>query len=134
MLVLAGLVLAGDARPASHSYTVEASFRAGGDARSFRLVEPAGVILLYRLSAPAGADVRASVQLPSVTVPLLIGTKRTGPSGACTRSGRAVVCTVGEEWCPMPAGTWRVRMRKRSGPAGPVRLTFRVGPPPPGHA
>jgi hypothetical protein len=67
-------------------------------------------------------------------VPLLIGTERTGPSGACKRSGRRVVCTVGEEWCPMPAGTWRVRIRKRSGPAGAVKLTFRVGRPPPGHA
>ena len=133
-LVLAALVLVGDARPASRSYSVAATFGAGRETRSFRLDKPDGVILLYRLSAPAGADVRTSVQLPGVTVPLLIFTGRTAPRGACRRSGARVVCTVGEEWCPVPAGTWRVRIQKRAGPAGPVKLTFRVGAPPPGRA
>jgi hypothetical protein len=41
-----------------------------------------------------------------------------------------MVCTVGEEWCPMPAGTGRVRLRKLAGSAGNVTLVLRVGRPP----
>jgi hypothetical protein len=105
----------------------------GRDVRSFSLHEPSGVILLYRISAPRGADVRASVRLPRITVPLRIATRPNGPSSACTTRASHVTCTVGEEWCPMPAGTWEVRLEKRAGPAGEVTLTFRVGPPPGGR-
>ena len=101
-------------------------FDRGRQSLSFRLHEPAGTIRLYRLVAPRGARVRASAQLPRITVPLRIA----APSNACTNLGRRVSCTVGEEGCPMPMGTWRFLVEKRAGPAGEVTLTFRVG----GHA
>lgn len=108
-----------------HSATIR--FGQGRQAVDFALREPAGVILLYRISAPAGTTVVGTAQLPATTVPLLIRTSRTGPSSSCGRHGGRVVCTVGEEGCPMPEGTWRVRLRKLAGPAGAVTLWFRVG-------
>lgn len=110
-----------------HSATVR--FGTGRQAVGFALREPAGVILLYRISAPAGTRVEGTTQLPATTVPLLIRTSRTGPNSSCSRHGRRVVCTVGEEGCPMPAGTWRVHLRKLAGPAGAVTIWFRVGDP-----
>jgi hypothetical protein len=107
-------------------------FRAGRRSLSFRLREPAGVILLYRISAPVHVQVRGFVQVPAVTVPLRIATRRIGPSSSCTNDGARVVCTVGEEWCPMPAATWSFHVDKLNGPASEVRLSFRVGPPPSG--
>jgi hypothetical protein len=95
---------------------------------SFHLHEPAGVILLYRVSAPRGSDIRASAQLPGVTVPLLITTAAIDES--CTERGLRVICTVGVEGCPLPAGTWRFRVEKLDGPAGNVKLWFQVGDPP----
>ncbi|HEY3763536.1 MAG TPA: hypothetical protein VGL44_00135, partial [Gaiellales bacterium] len=75
-----------------------------------RLREPAGAIRLYRLSLPAGARVRATVQLrPDVTGPLEIRSVPFAPSSACVPRRMRTVCTVGEEACPMPAGVWRVR-------------------------
>jgi len=99
------------------------------EAEALAVHESAGVIVLYRISAPAGTRVEGTTQLPATTVPLLIRTSRTGPSRSCGRHGRRVVCTVGEEGCPMPEGTWRVHLRKRSGPAGAVTIWFRVGDP-----
>ena len=110
-----------------HSATVR--FGEGRQAVDFALREPAGVIVLYRISAPAGTRVEGTTQLPHLTVPLLIRTSRTGPSSSCSRHGRRVVCTVGEEGCPMPEGTWRVHLRKLAGPAGAVTIWFRVGDP-----
>ncbi len=110
-----------------HSATVR--FGEGRQSVGFALHEPAGMILLYRLSAPAGTRVEGTTQLPNTTVPLLIRTSRTGPSSSCGRHGRRVVCTVGEEGCPMPEGTWRVHLRKLAGPAGAVTIWFRVGDP-----
>ena len=85
------------------------------------------MILLYRISAHMGTRVEGTTQLPNTTVPLVIRTSRTGPSSSCGRHGRRVVCTVGEEGCPMPEGTWRVHLRKLAGPAGAVTIWFRVG-------
>lgn len=51
-------------------------------------------------------------------------------SSACAHRGFRVICTVGEEACPMPSGIWVVTLRKLSGPAGVVKLRFRVGSPP----
>jgi hypothetical protein len=114
-------------RLSRHSATVR--FGEGRQAVDFALHEPAGAIVLYRISAPVGTRVRGTTQLPATTVPLLIRTSRTGPSSSCGRHGRRVVCTVGEEGCPMPEGTWRVHLRKLSGPAGAVTIWFRVGDP-----
>ena len=110
-----------------HSATVR--FGTGRQTVDFAMREPAGVILLYRISAPMGTRVEGTTQLPNTTVPLLIRTSRTGPSSSCGRHGRRVVCTVGEEGCPMPEGTWRVHLRKLAGPAGAVTIWFRVGDP-----
>ena len=66
---------------APHSATVW--FGAGRQSVGFALHEPAGVILLYRISAPAGTRVEGTTQLPRLTVPLLIRTSRTGPSSSC---------------------------------------------------
>ena len=121
-------------RAVSNSATVQQSatvhFDAGRHSVSLRLREPAGVILLYRLSVPRGATVRASTQLPHITVPLRIATAPAGPSSACTNVASRVACTVGEEWCPMPAGTWHVRIEKLGGPPGDVTVWFRIGKPP----
>jgi hypothetical protein len=105
-------------------------FGAGRHARSFRMAEPAGVILRYRISAPAGARVLGWAQVPGLTVPLEIRTVAAGPSSACSRRGGRVTCTQGEEWCPMPRRTWRLRLLKVAGPAGDVVLRFLVGAPP----
>jgi hypothetical protein len=127
LLSAAALALPGEARPASHAYSVAASFGAGAETKTFALEEPAGVILLYRLSAPAGTEVAATVQWLHVTVPLRIATDS---PGACSTAAGRTTCTVGEEWCPMNATTWRVRIEKRAGPPGEIRLWFRVGTPP----
>jgi hypothetical protein len=107
--------------------TVVAQFRAGRHARSFTLREPAGVILRYRISAPAGSKVRAWAQVPHLTVPLEIRTSPAGPSSSCARHGSRVVCTQQEEWCPMPQRMWHVRVLKLTGRAGSVVVRFRVG-------
>ena len=127
LLLAAALAVPGDARPGSHPYSVAALFGAGRETRTFRLEEPAGVILLYRLSTPAGAKVAATVQWPHVTVPLRIATDS---PGVCSTAGGRTTCTVGEEWCPMNPATWHVRIEKRVGPAGEIKLWFRVGRPP----
>jgi hypothetical protein len=112
----------------AHSVTVR--FGDGRRSASFRLREPEGVILRYRLRAPVGTRIHGVTQLPSVSAPLSIDIAGTRPSSTCDRRGQTVACTVGEEWCPMPAGTWRIRLRKLAGPAGNVTLVFRVGAPP----
>jgi hypothetical protein len=118
------------ARLAAHSVTVR--FGEGRGSASFRLREPDGVILLYRLRAPIGTNVRGVTRLPSVSAGLSIATTELGPSSSCRHDAGTTICTVGEEWCPMPAGTWHVRLRKLAGPAGNVTLVFRVGQPPRG--
>jgi hypothetical protein len=111
-----------------HSATIH--FQAGHQTASFRLAEPQGDILLYRISAPAGLTLRGFAQLPSITVPLLISTSPVGPNIGCSASGDRVVCTAGEEWCPMPEGAWHFRLVKTGGPPGDVTLTFKIGEPP----
>jgi hypothetical protein len=95
-----------------------------------RLREPGGVILLYRLRAPRGTALQGTTQLPSVSAPLYIRTTKPGPSSSCENRRSMVVCTVGEEWCPLSAGVWHVRINKYSGPPGYVTIWFRVGKPP----
>lgn len=110
--------------------TAVAHFGAGRHGRSFAVREPAGVIVQYRISAPAGVRVRAWAQIPHVTVPLAIRTAPDGPSSSCARRGSRVVCTQGEEGCPMPPATWHFRVVKLTGRAGSVVVRFRVGRPP----
>jgi hypothetical protein len=135
-VALAGACGAGSAIPATEdvveirSHAAILRLDSGRQMHTFSLHEPSGVILLYRLSAPPGASFRATAQLPGVTVPLRIATTPLGPSSSCTEEAGRVDCTVGEEWCPMPEGTWRFRVEKVAGPAGVVTLWFRVGVPP----
>jgi hypothetical protein len=108
---------------ATSAYSATLHFDRGRQSLSFRLHQPSGTIRLYRLVAPRGARIRASAQLPRITVPLRIAT----PSSACSNFRTRVSCIVAEEGCPMPKGRWRFRVEKRAGPAGEVTLTFRVG-------
>jgi hypothetical protein len=112
-------------RTTSHSATLH--FHAGRQTLSFRLHEPAGVIVLYRVTAPKGAQVRGFGQLRGATVPLWIATMPLGRATGCREAGPRVTCTVGEEGCPMPAGVWHFRFQKLGGPAGDVTVNFRVG-------
>src|SRR5438270_11855457 len=102
----------------------------GSAAASFVLREPGGVILDYRISAPAGTRLRAWTQIPGTTAPLEISMSRPPSAGACRRRSGRLVCSQGEEWCSMTPAAWSVRILKRSGPAGMVRLRFVVGTPP----
>jgi hypothetical protein len=111
-------------------YAATAHVDDGRQSFSFRLHEPAGTILLYRISAPRGARIRAFAQLPHVTVPLWIASGPAGPNGPCTNLAARISCTVGEEGCPMPEGTWHFQVEKRAGPAGDVIVWFRIGKPP----
>lgn len=120
-------------RPAAIVVRVDTAvehFGAGRHVRSFTLREPAGVILRYRISAPAGARVRAWAQVPHLTAPLEIRTAPDGPSSSCARRGARVDCTQGEEWCPMLQATWHFRVLKLTGRTGNVVVRFRVGRPP----
>jgi hypothetical protein len=117
-------------RPAAivvSAHTAVVHFGGGRQVGSFRMREPAGVILRYRISAPAGARVRGWAQVPHLTAPLEIHTASTGPRSACVDRRSRVVCTQGEEWCPMPRRTWNFRVLKLTGRAGNVVVWFRVG-------
>jgi hypothetical protein len=105
-------------------------FGPGHQVLTTRLREPVGVIVLYRITAPYGVRIRGTTRLPGVTVPLRIATTRTGPSSSCKESGGEATCTVGEEWCPMPPGTWNLRFEKFAGPAADAAVVFRVARPP----
>jgi hypothetical protein len=118
------------AKPTVDVPSATIQFDAGPQTASFELAEPEGVILLYRVSAPAGVKLRSFARLPSITVPLLISTNRVGPNTGCRTSSGRVVCITGEEWCPMPPGVWEFRIVKTAGQAGNVTLTFNVGQPP----
>ena len=120
----------GAARAPVLAPSAQLHFAAGRRTATLTLHEPAGVILLYRLSAPVGTRILGMTRRPSSTAPMLIGTYRTGPSSSCRTRASRVTCTVGAEWCPLPSGIWRVRLRKLSGPAGDVTLWFRIGQPP----
>jgi hypothetical protein len=94
------------------------------------VAEPAGVIRVLRVVAPAGTRVKVTGVIPGLAgVSVAIPLARSDNSGSCARRGGAVVCNQGEEWCPMPAATWRFRVRKLAGPAGRIRIDFVVGPP-----
>ncbi|HUY58979.1 MAG TPA: hypothetical protein VMV16_04670 [Solirubrobacteraceae bacterium] len=90
--------------------------------------EPAGVILLFRVVAPVGTRAKVTGVIPGlagVTIPIPLA--RSDNAETCARQGGAVVCTQAEEACPMPAASWRFRVRKLGGPAGRIRIDFLVG-------
>lgn len=104
---------------------------AGRVVRRFTLREPNGFIRLFRLVVPHG--VRADV---TATIPGLAGvridsapvcTYDVHANPTCRRTGPYDVWTEGEEACPMPPAVWHLRLVKASGPAGRIRVVFRVG-------
>jgi hypothetical protein len=102
---------------------------AGASENRVEVAEPAGVILLFRVVAPVGTRARVTgviTGLAGVTIPIPLA--RSANAEACARQGGAVACTQAEEACPMPAASWRFRVRKLSGPAGRIRIDFVVGP------
>lgn len=94
------------------------------------LREPAGVVRVYRIVVPQGVRARAFARLPHVTVPLEIRTSRFVPTSSCTRTDGRLRCSVGEEWCPLPAGVWGIAVRKRAGPAAAITVRLVVRPAP----
>jgi hypothetical protein len=90
--------------------------------------EPAGVILLLRLTVPHGSRVNLTGRIPHVAG---VGISTDGRS-KCHRRGAVDVCTQPEEWCPMPPAAWRFVLRKLAGPRGEVRVDFVIGSPPGG--
>ncbi len=94
---------------------------------SFRLHRLDGVILLFRATVPHRAKVRVDGRIPGVTGVRL---NTAWPDLSCRTRGGSDVCVQQEEWCPMPEATWRFRVIKTSGPAGPIRVDFVVGNPP----
>ena len=103
-------------------------FGPGPAQASFRLHEPAGVILLFRVTVPHGAKVRVDGRIGVAGVRL---NTAWAPDGLnCRRRGASDVCVQQEEWCPLPEATWRFRVTKSGGAGGVVRVDFVVGPPP----
>jgi hypothetical protein len=101
-----------------------------GSARAqVEIPEHGGVIRLFRVEAPAGSRVRVTSVIPGVAgVSTSMPAAADDPAETCTRDSGALVCTQGEEWCPMPPATWLMRVRKLSGPAGRIQIAFVVGP------
>jgi len=112
------------ARPETHHFRVQS---APGRFR-FLVSEPAGVILLLRLTVPHGTHATATGRIPH-----LAGVQvSTDGLSRCRRRGSVDVCTQAEEWCPMPAAAWQFVLRKKAGPLGAIRLDFVIGSPPKG--
>ncbi len=113
-----------------HGTVVSVRFGHGRQHAAVRVARPPGAVLLYRVSAPLGSRVRASVELPRVSVRLFAGTVRPADAESCSTLRRRTVCTVSIEWCPLPAGAWDVRVAKLGGPAGVVDVVLHVAVPP----
>ena len=104
---------------------------AGRRETKFSLREPAGVVLLARISAPRGVRAFVNATIPGLAgVPIGTTPDRFGRNPTCTVQGDMNVCTEAVQWCPMPHATWRFRIIKAGGPAGDVRVDFIVGPKP----
>jgi hypothetical protein len=98
--------------------------------RRFLLREPRGVILLSQLTVPVGVRAYVDAAIPHLAGVRVSTGRPNDPGLRCRRSGGSIACTQSQEWCPMPAATWRLRLVKQSGPAGPIRIDYVVGPPP----
>jgi hypothetical protein len=95
--------------------------------------EPAGVMLLTRITVPHGVHAYVDATIPDVGgTRFSTALERSDSALACRRAGAYEVCTQQQEWCPMPAGRWRLHLVKTSGPAGLIRVDFVVGAPPHG--
>jgi hypothetical protein len=94
----------------------------------FLMSEPAGVILLLRLTVPHGSRVSVTGRIPRLAGVAI----STDGMAKCRRHGAVDVCTQPAEWCPIPAAAWRFVLRKLAGPPGWVRIDFVIGSPPSG--
>ena len=113
--------------------TVVRRLTAGRGETTFTLREPAGVVLLARVSAPRGVRAFVNATIPGLAgVPMGTTPDRFGQNPTCAVHGQLNVCTEAVEWCPMPQATWRFHVAKVAGPAGDVRVDFIVGPKPTG--
>jgi hypothetical protein len=107
---------------------------AGQSQRRFSMREPAGVILLTRITVPHGVHATVDARIPHLAgAGVSTATSRVDPALSCRRSGGDDVCTQAQEWCPMPAARWRMHLVKTGGPAGRIRVDFVVGQPPAGR-
>jgi DNA-binding beta-propeller fold protein YncE len=89
------------------------------------------MIRLLRVTVPHGTRADLTGVIPHLAGVGISTPRSTAPSETCGRRGAVDVCTQAEEACPMPAATWRFRLRKLAGPAGEVKLEFVVARPPP---
>lgn len=106
---------------------------AGRAQHRFTMREPAGVMLLTRITVRHGVHAYVDALIGRVGgTRFSTGYGRPDPALACRRQGGYDVCTQQQEWCPMPAGRWRLRLVKTAGPAGQIRVDFVVGSPPAG--
>ena len=105
-------------------------FRVGAAPRRFHFLasEPLGVVLLLRLTVPHGMHVTATGRIPRLAGVQVSSSRR----WTCRRRGSLDVCTQPEEWCPIPAATWRFVLVKKAGPPGEIRLDFVIGSSPSG--
>lgn len=89
------------------------------------------MILVNRLTVPRGVRVRVVARIPGLAgAGVESWAQPDDPTLACLPRGGDVVCTQGEEWCPMPRATWHFRLLKLGGPAARVRFDYVVAPPP----
>jgi hypothetical protein len=103
----------------------------GGALRVFKMRKHSGVVLLTRLTVAHGIRAYVTATIPKVSgVRVSTIPERGDPRSPCHRQGRFDVCTQSQEWCPMPAAAWHIRLVKVGGPAGLVRFDFVVGKPP----
>ena len=132
LIVGGGAASGGRAHAASAPATTVVRHLTGGRGETtFSLREPAGVVLLARVSAPRGVRAFVNATIPGVAgVPMGTTPDGFGQNPTCAVRGRLNVCTEAVEWCPMPQATWRFHVAKVAGPAGDVRVDFIVGPKP----
>jgi hypothetical protein len=100
---------------------------AGAARRTLWVDRPAGVVLATRFTGPRGISLRVFATIPGVAGVGVGGAP--GRLDVCQDLAASTTCARAQEWCPMPAARWRVTLTKRSGPAGIVRVVFRVGIP-----
>jgi hypothetical protein len=113
--------------PAGDSTAISVYLPAGATSRTLWVKRPAGVVLATRFSGPRGIWLRVFATIPGVAGVGVGGAP--GRLDVCREVGARATCSRAQEWCPMPAARWRITLTKRSGPAGVVRVTFRVGLP-----
>jgi hypothetical protein len=92
--------------------------------------QPAGVVLLTRLTTTHGIRVSVAARIPSGAGVNVVNYGSLGTPSPCRRRGSLEVCAPSQEGCPMPRAVWRVHVLKTAGPAGLVRFEFVVGKAP----